>query len=308
VFDMLKIGVGPSSSHTLGPWLAGERWLKWLEDGAALNKVNEVMVHLYGSLSLTGKGHGTDLAVMLGLTGADPKTVPISNIHAVVDVVNQTHRLTLGGMRDIHFNPSIHIIFHKEFLPFHANGLMFEGILDSGEVKSKTYYSIGGGFVEEVDGTPPVPNLQTLKVLPFPAKQGVDLLKFCHANNFSISQLVLENELSLRNDADIDKELHQIWETMLECVYKGCHTEGSLPGGLHVRRRAAKLHQNLKIDLEYSTSREWVEVIRKTPIKFRQIFQWVSCFALAVNEENASFGRVVTAPTNGSAGVVPAVL
>ncbi|MEQ9439072.1 MAG: L-serine ammonia-lyase [Cyclobacteriaceae bacterium] len=308
VFDMLKIGVGPSSSHTLGPWLAGGRWLQWLKDQAALDRVNEVKVHLYGSLSLTGRGHGTDLAVILGLNGADPKTVPIASVHTVVDAVSQTHKLSLGGMKAIYFNPSTCIVFHKEFLPFHANGLMFEGILDTGEIKTKTYYSIGGGFVEEVDGAPPVLNLKALKMLPFPVKQGADLLKFCHENGLSISQLVLENELSLRNDADIDKELRQVWETMLECVYLGCHTEGSLPGGLHVKRRAAKLHQNLKIDLAYSSSQEWVAVIRKTPIKFRQIFQWVSCFALAVNEENASFGRVVTAPTNGSAGVIPAVL
>lgn len=308
VFDMLKIGIGPSSSHTLGPWLAGGRWLNWLGEQRLLDRVCGVKVHLYGSLSLTGKGHGTDFAVMLGLSGADPQTVPIMDVRTIVEQVNQTNTLSLGGKRDIGFNPQEAICFHKEFLPFHANGLMFEGILDTGETCTKTYYSIGGGFVEEADGTPPTVDLSAIKVLPFPIKEGADLLRYCAEQGVQVSELVLRNELELRSEAVIDQELRRIWQTMLNCVYLGCHTEGSLPGGLQVKRRASKMYHNLKSDLEYANPEEWMETIRKTPIKFRQIFQWVSCYALAVNEENASFGRVVTAPTNGSAGVVPAVL
>ena len=308
VFDMLKIGVGPSSSHTLGPWRAAERWIKELKEANLFFTVREVYVHVYGSLSLTGKGHATDYAIMLGLSGTNPETIPIETISSTVDAIKSTGILRFGSEREIAFSPEIHLIFHKEFLPFHANALTFKAVLEDGKTISETYYSIGGGFVVVEERKNAKVNMATFKTFPFPIQKGSELLEYCKKEGKSISGIVLENERSLRNDVEIDRELKRIWNTMLECMYTGCHTEGNLPGGLNVRRRAFDMHQNLKGEPPYSNPQEWLEAIRKTEVKFRQILKWVSCFALSVNEVNASLGRVVTAPTNGSAGVIPAVL
>ncbi|MEL4307638.1 L-serine ammonia-lyase [Joostella sp. CR20] len=308
VFDMLKIGVGPSSSHTLGPWRAAERWIAELKEGGNFQKVEAVKIHVYGSLSLTGKGHATDLAILLGLSGADPEYVPIEDIQGIVDAIKTDCILNFNGEKSLDFNCEEGIVFHRDFLPFHANGLTFEATLSSGESISETYYSIGGGFVVKEELTHAKENLQTLKTFPFPTQKGTELLAYCHQEDKSISEIVLENERSLRSDEEIDRELQRVWNTMLECMYTGCHTEGNLPGGLNVRRRAFDTHQKLKGDIAYNSPQEWLEAIRKTEVKFRQILKWVSCFAIAVNEVNAALGRVVTAPTNGSAGVIPAVL
>lgn len=307
-FDMLKIGVGPSSSHTLGPWRAAEKWIKELKEANVFEDVSEVKVMIYGSLSLTGKGHATDYALMLGLSGQDPEYIPISHISGIVSRIKAEKNIELDGKRTLPFNPETHIVFKREFLPFHANGMTFEATLYSGKKKKATFYSIGGGFVVKEERKRAKRNIEIFKAFPFPITTGVELLNFCKSENKCISEIVLENERSLRTDAEIDHELHRIWDTMLECMYTGCHTEGSLPGGLNVRRRAFDIHQKLKEDRPYSTPEEWLATIRQTEVKFRQILQWVSCFALAVNEVNASLGRVVTAPTNGSAGVIPSVL
>ncbi|MEH6681428.1 MAG: L-serine ammonia-lyase [Sediminicola sp.] len=308
VFDMFKVGVGPSSSHTLGPWVACRLWIDEMEKMEILRQVGDVEVHLFGSLSRTGKGHGTDMAIILGLLGADPETIPIGEIKEMVDNVNGTNTLLLGGCDNIPFCPKSNIKFHKEFLPFHSNGLTLDATLISGAKFSKTYYSIGGGFVVDDEHRVPLCSSREFASLPFPFKNGIELLAFCEDRNMSISQLVMDNELSLRSHNAINEGLGKIWDTMLNSVYLGCHVPGVLPGGLHVKRRAYKIHLDLMGNGSYSDSREWIDAIRATPIKFRQIVLWVSCFAMAVNEENASFGRVVTAPTNGSAGVVPAVL
>ena len=308
VFDMLKIGVGPSSSHTLGPWRAAERWLARLNSKNNLEKVEEVEVHLYGSLSLTGKGHATDYAVMLGLLGADPELIPIDSIDSLINTIKNEHVLHLDGTYKITFDPKKHIVFNRKFLPFHANGLKFQAILKSGKKISKTYYSIGGGFVISEERKNAKRKVDMFNKFPFPVQKGTELLDFCKKEGLMISELVLENEKSLRDDKTIDHELEGIWNTMLECMYTGCHTEGTLPGGLNVKRRAFEMHNKLKSDIPYTTPEEWLQTIRQTEVKFRQILQWVSCFALSVNEVNASLGRVVTAPTNGSAGVIPAVL
>ena len=305
---MLKIGVGPSSSHTLGPWRAAERWLARLNSRGNLENVEEVEVHLYGSLSLTGKGHATDYAVMLGLLGADPELIPIETIHPLINAITNEHILLLDGRYQINFDPKRHIIFNKKFLPFHANGLKFEAKLKSGRKISKTYYSIGGGFVISEERKNAKRKVDMFKKFPFPVQKGTELLEFCNNENLKISELVLQNERSLRTDKEIDLQLNRIWTTMLECMYTGCHTEGILPGGLNVKRRAFEIHENLKSDLPYTNPDEWLQSLRQTEVKFRQILKWVSCFALSVNEVNASLGRVVTAPTNGSAGVIPAVL
>ena len=308
IFDMLKIGVGPSSSHTLGPWRAAERWISELKSAQHFQEVENIQVHMYGSLSLTGKGHATDYAVMLGLSGADPEYVPVDDIHGIVQKIKDIKIINFNNERQLPFDPVPDIIFNRKFLPFHANGLKFVATLKNGKKKSKTYYSIGGGFVVVEERKNAKRNIETFKTFPFPVKLGTELLAYCEQENKLISEIVMMNERSLRTDAEIDQQLYRIWDTMLECIYTGCHTEGKLPGGLNVRRRANGIHQSLKGDLPYSNPKEWLQTIRKTEVKFRQILKWVSCFALAVNEVNASLGRVVTAPTNGSAGVIPAVL
>jgi L-serine dehydratase len=200
------------------------------------------------------------------------------------------------------------IIFNRKFLPFHANGIVFSALINGRKYKS-TYYSIGGGFVVQEERK--ISNANKIIfycTFPYPISYGEELLKFCNQLQLPISSVVLENEKSIRDEASIDFELKRIWNTMLECIYVGCHTEGNLPGGLNVRRRAFDIHKNLIGDYTYESPQDWLETIRKTEVKFRQILKWVSCFALAVNEVNASLGRVVTAPTNGSAGVIPSVL
>ena len=305
VFDMLKIGVGPSSSHTLGPWRAAEQFLAELRNQNIIASVHRVKVDLYGSLSLTGKGHATDLAVMLGLSGADPEYVPIDAIDTIIQDIKHTNEMLLDNEFKIHFNVVSDIFFNKNFLPFHANGLVFTAYTNDAEYSS-TFYSIGGGFVVKEEDTDTKSEIKC--AFPFLVNTGVELLEFCQAERKTISDIVYENEKSMRTETEIHSELMRIWHTMLECMYIGAHTDGTLPGGLNVKRRAYDMHTNLIGIANYNSPQEWLQCIRHTEVKFRQILKWVSCFALAVNEVNASLGRVVTAPTNGSAGVIPAVL
>ena len=308
VFDMLKIGVGPSSSHTLGPWRAAERWLNEFQEEYELSQITGLKVHLYGSLSLTGKGHATDIAVALGLMGEDPVTTDCDGIAEKIEVLKSKKELYLDQKRHIPFQYEEDIVYHREFLPFHANGIRFMAEMEEGKTVSETYYSIGGGFVVKEEREHAQENKALFKTFPHPVKTGDELLDHCASEEKSISEIVWANERSLRTADEINTGLRHIWNTMLECMYLGCHTEGKLPGGLNVKRRAFDTHQKLIGDVPYSNPMEWLESIRETEVKFRQILKWVSCFALSVNEVNASLGRVVTAPTNGSAGVIPAVL
>jgi L-serine dehydratase len=308
VFDMLKIGVGPSSSHTLGPWRAAERFLGELRNENLLHKTSRIKVDLYGSLSLTGKGHATDLAIMLGLSGQDPEYIPVQNIAQIIKTIEDTHEIQLGNEVAIPFYFLQDIIFNKNFLPFHANGLTFTAFFNENKEYSSTFYSIGGGFVVKEERINAIKKHAIKCAFPFPIQNAAELLNYTIQENKLISEIVYENEKSMRTEESIDHELMRIWKTMLECMYIGCHSEGILPGGLNVRRRAFDMHQGLIGLANYSNPQEWLEEIRKTEVKFRQILKWVSCFALAVNEVNAALGRVVTAPTNGSAGVIPAVL
>jgi len=306
VFDMLKIGVGPSSSHTLGPWRAAERWIKELKDTNEFNNIISIQINLYGSLSLTGKGHATDLAVLLGLSGADPEYVPVEDIEGIIDNIKNTNTLDFNGERALVFNTK-QIVFNKEFLPFHSNGLIFTGTtLDNRTIQS-TFYSIGGGFVIKEEDSKTKTTIEQLD-FPYPIQRAKELLAYCTKENKIISEIVLENEKTLRSEEEIDSQLLRIWNTMQECVYIGCHSEGFLPGGLNVRRRAFDLHKKLKKNFDYDNPENWMQSIRKTEVKFREILKWVDCYALAVNEVNAALGRIVTAPTNGSAGVIPSVL
>lgn len=308
VFDMLKIGVGPSSSHTLGPWRAALRWIESLKKKNQFENVEKISVDLYGSLSLTGKGHATDIAIMLGLLGYDPVTFPIENIEKEIELITSENKIKLDGTLTLPFIPKEDIVFNRKFLKFHPNGMKFIATLKDGSVKSSTFYSIGGGFVVKKKRKRKKEKLKKFSNFPFPIEKGTELAAYCKSEGKSISAIVLENEKSLRSEEEINDNLRKIWDVMLDSMYVGCHTEGTLPGGLNVKRRAFEMNKTLLGDAKYSNAIEWIAAIRNTEVKFRQILKWVSCFALAVNEVNASLGRVVTAPTNGSAGVIPAVL
>ncbi|MBK6523359.1 MAG: L-serine ammonia-lyase, iron-sulfur-dependent, subunit alpha [Sphingobacteriaceae bacterium] len=268
VFDMLKIGVGPSSSHTLGPWRAAQKFIEELKEKEILSKTNAVQISLFGSLSLTGKGHATDLAVLLGLNGQDPVTIPIENIHHITKSIATENILLLDNKYPIAFSVEKDILFNKQFLPFHANALTFTAQFGERSYSS-TFYSIGGGFV--VKENIQTSQIKTEKQFPFPIQNADQLLEYCIRENKKISEIVFENEKVLRSEVEVKNELTSIWNTMLECMYLGCHTEGTLPGGLSVKRRAFDIHKGIKGSLPYSI-------------------------------------RVVTAPTNGSAGVIPSVL
>jgi L-serine dehydratase len=307
VFDMLKIGVGPSSSHTLGPWRAAQEWVKVLKNINLFHQIDGIRIDLFGSLSLTGKGHATDYAILLGLSGTDPEYIPIDDIEEVINQIKNKNKLQFNGEKEISFSIE-NVVFNQDFLPFHANGIRFRGFFKGKEISTQTYFSIGGGFiVQENDHLEEAIEI-TKKNFPFPINRAIQLEEYCEKENLLISDIVLKNELELRSSDEIDFELTRIWETMLECMYIGCHTEGKLPGGLNVKRRAFSSHQKLIKETIYTNPKEWITAIRSTEVKFREILKWVSCLALSVNEVNAALGRVVTAPTNGSAGVIPAVL
>lgn len=308
VFDMLKIGVGPSSSHTLGPWRAAESWLETLEENNWTELVDKIEIDLYGSLSMTGKGHATDMALVLGLSGKDPERMPVDEIQTTIDRVRDRNKLKIGGNKRISFNLLDDIHFNNDFLPFHSNGLKFTAFRAGEIISQEIYYSIGGGFVVQEKNDQHAVEYLNAGDYPYPIENANRLSEYCHKTDLTISEIVWENEKMLRSEAEIDHELKRIWDVMLECMFIGCHTEGRLPGGLNVKRRAFNTHQTLIGKSSYNNAEEWISEIRNTEVKFRQILKWVSCFALAVNEVNASFGRVVTAPTNGSAGVIPAVL
>jgi L-serine dehydratase len=306
VFDMFKIGIGPSSSHTLGPWRAAQIFLKSLQHKNFLDEVISIEILLYGSLAKTGRGHGTDIAVQLGLSGDDPVTFEVELISQKIDQIKTQKKLFLNRTHEIIFDPAEDIEFLKnESLPYHPNALTFIAVLKNEEHFSETYYSIGGGFVkkegEEINNDDEI-------VLPFPIDDANDLLHWCMQTGMNISEVVMENENSWRPETQTRQGLLKIWKVMSECIYKGCHAEGILPGGLNVKRRAASMNKKLLAGKEYSDYDSWIKAIKEGGNGFKYILDWVSCFALAVNEENAAFGRVVTSPTNGAAGVVPAVL
>ncbi|MBZ9729132.1 L-serine ammonia-lyase [Salegentibacter sp. JZCK2] len=308
VFDMLKVGVGPSSSHTLGPWRAAQRWIAELKQKGTFNEVNHIHIDLYGSLSLTGIGHATDIATILGLCGHDPVTMDISLIDTEIEKIRDTKKLQLNGEREIDFSIADDVKFNRNFLEFHPNGMTFRATLRNGKKNSSSFYSIGGGFVVKKERKNASKKMKSFLEFPFPIEKATELLAYCKAENKPISEIVLENEKSLRSEEEIDAGLKQIWDVMLESMYIGCHTEGTLPGGLNVKRRSFEMHQRLIEEQKYNSPKEWISAIRRTEVKFRQILKWVSCFAISVNEVNASLGRVVTAPTNGSAGTVPSVM
>lgn len=306
IFDMFKIGIGPSSSHTLGPWRAAQRFAESLKAKDMLPTVERVKILLYGSLAKTGHGHGTDVAVILGLVGEDPVTCHVEDVIPQVERIKAAGILTLAGQTSIPFSYEEDLLFrYTESLPAHPNAVTFQALLRDGTAMSETYYSIGGGFVSK-EGEES--ERKTHIDLPFPVQTARDLLVGCMRTGLKVSELVMENEHAWRSDEETRRGVLHLFETMRDCIYRGCHTTGVLPGGLNVQRRAYKLNKRLIADRPYTDYDSWVAAIRAGGDDFDNTLNWVSCFALAVNEENASFGRVVTAPTNGAAGVIPAVL
>ena len=297
VFDLFKIGIGPSSSHTVGPMNAARRFAEGLRAGGLFEKVTSVKVELFGSLAFTGKGHGTDLAVMVGLEGAHPKTVDVDAGRARVLVIGSSGSLSLLGEKKVSFKPADAIVFHRrEKLPLHSNGMRFTAFAGETQLSQRVFYSVGGGFVVNDKGAPEGDGSAQAKAeIPYPFSSGDTLLQQCNAHGLSISTLMLENEKSQRSAAEVSDGLNEIAAAMDACVKRGCEREGILPGGLKVKRRAATLWRRLKAE-EHGKSDPLV------------IIDWVNLWALAVNEENAAGGRVVTAPTNGAAGIIPAVL
>jgi iron-sulfur-dependent L-serine dehydratase single chain form len=296
VFDLFKIGIGPSSSHTGGPMAAAHRFARGLSADGLLEKTASVRTILYGSLGLTGKGHGSDKAVMLGLEGDKPELVDVEGVDARVAAARESGVISLFGDHEVPFVVGTDLIFErKESLPHHPNGMRFTAFDDSGVVvREKVYYSVGGGFVVDEDATGADRIKPDDTVVPYPFSSGAGLLALTDETGLSVSALMMENEKAFGLDeAGIRTRLLELWEVMRESVSRGCTREGLLPGGLKVRRRAHHLHRKL------------VTEPAGDPL---QAMDWVTLFALAVNEENAAGGRIVTAPTNGAAGIVPAVL
>jgi L-serine dehydratase len=305
-FDIFKIGVGPSSSHTLGPWRAAQRAVQRWQALGVFDSVVEVQVDLYGSLAKTGRGHMTDMAVMLGLSNEDPVSCDTTAIPGRIEAIRRSRTIALGGQRPVRFDPATDCHFNSRIsLPYHPNGVTFTAVLADGSSATETYYSVGGGFIVQ-EGESDEARLSV--TLPFPIESAKDLLSHCNAHGLTVPEVVWQNELIWRTPEEIHQGLRVIWKAMKDSVFRGCHTTGILPGGLGVVRRAAGLSSSMLGTRSWPDVDTWIEAIRHSRPTFQDTLAWVSCFALAVNEENAGFGRVVTAPTNGAAGVVPAVL
>ena len=305
VFDLFKIGIGPSSSHTVGPMIGARQFACHVRDTVGLAAVHQVTVELFGSLSATGVGHGTDRAVLLGLAGHEPDHIDPDQIAPAIAQIRQSGTLALLGEHAVPFVEKDHLLFRRKSLPLHPNGMAFHAQDAQGnDIAMREYYSVGGGFVVDAAGqrvlnTPASAGADTAghgQGLPHPFRTGAELLAQCRATGLSVAQLMAANEQHWRSPAEVRRQLLAIWQTMAGAVQRGCASTGTLPGPMHVRRRAAELHKNLSRSPEAAL---------RDPLS---MLDWVNLYAMAVNEENAAGGRVVTAPTNGAAGVIPAVL
>lgn len=294
VFDMFKIGVGPSSSHTVGPMKAGKQFIDDVIEQQLIDQITHIQVDVYGSLSMTGKGHNTDIAIIMGLAGYLPHNVEIEFIPQFISQVKQTALLPIAENRKtVIFDYDSQMIFHNDFLPLHENGMKITALCDDKTLYQQTYYSIGGGFIVD-EAHFGLEEQQSIEV-PFPYKNSADILQHCKENGLAFSTVMFKNEIALHGKNAVEAYLAKIWATMQECINHGLKTEGLLPGPLKVPRRASSLHRMLQANSNLSND----------PMR---VIDWVNMYALAVNEENAAGGRVVTAPTNGACGIVPAVL
>lgn len=297
-FDLFKIGIGPSSSHTVGPMLAANQFSQGLETSGLLPQVSRITAEMFGSLGATGKGHGTPKAVLLGLEGELPDLVDVPSIAKRVADIRENHRLRLCGSHGIDYNHDRDFFLHRrKVLPFHSNGMIFTAFDYQGnELSKRTFYSVGGGFVVDESASEADCIIEDSRVTAYPFDSAVELLALCKEHSLSISDLMLENEKAWRPEQETRDGLMNLWSVMQTCVTNGMTNGGILPGGLNVPRRARELHQQLLSQPEAALS---------DPLS---VLDWVTLYALAVNEENAAGGRVVTAPTNGAAGIIPAVL
>jgi L-serine dehydratase len=298
VLDLFKIGIGPSSSHTVGPMRAARTFALDLEDSGMAGGTAAVRAELFGSLGATGRGHGSDRAVVLGLLGETPEGVEVEGIADRVGAVRRSSRLSLLGRHEVAFREVDHLLFKRESLPYHPNGMRFTALGPREEpLRTRIYYSVGGGFVvDEAAALGQSPLREDARALPFPFSTAGALLSHCEGSGLPISRVMLENEGAFRPAAETRAGLSRLWTVMQECVRRGCAADGVLPGGLGVRRRAGELYRSLLANPEAGL---------RDPLT---AMDWVNLYALAVNEENAAGGRVVTAPTNGAAGIVPSVL
>jgi len=299
VFDLFKIGIGPSSSHTVGPMRAAARFCqRWLDEPGILDRVRRVRCELFGSLALTGRGHGTDKAILCGFEGEWPDKIDPESIPVRLKRIRAEKKIQLLGRHEIAFDEKTDLIFNKrQKLPYHSNGMRFSAYGDNDELlATRDYYSVGGGFVVNQDEAAEDRIVADTTPLPFPFHSGDELLKYCEDSGKTIAQIMMANEKSWRSEAEIRTGLLTIWHAMQGCVARGIRESGTLPGGLHVKRRAPAMFVDLSARPEAAL---------RDPLT---ILDWVNLYALAVNEENAAGGRVVTAPTNGAAGIVPAVM
>jgi L-serine dehydratase len=298
VFDLFKIGIGPSSSHTVGPMRAARLFALRLESQGALSATTRIRVELFGSLGATGKGHGSDKAVLLGLAGHEPDTIDVEAVPALLATMREAHRVRLLGRHAMDFDEKTDLLFNRrESLPLHSNGMRFTAWDAAGTALAENlYYSVGGGFVVSGDTAGEKTIVADATPLPHPFTTGEQLLELCRSEGQGIAGIMRRNERAWRTDVQIDAGLARIWSVMQECVKRGCSTPGVLPGGYKVKRRAPDLHAQLTSNPEAALRDQLV------------VLDWVNLYALAVNEENAAGGRVVTAPTNGAAGIIPAVL
>ena len=297
VFELFKIGIGPSSSHTVGPMRAACTFVNRLTECAQLDQCCGIRVTLFGSLAHTGRGHGTDKAVMLGLQGELPDRIDPDVIPARLAKIESSGRIKLAGSHEVDFSSKQDLVFNKRSkLPYHPNGMRFTAWDCAGEaIMERDYYSVGGGFVVNQDEAAQDRIVKDRTIVPYPFGSGDALLRLCHEHDLSIAQLMMANEKCWRSEAEIVHGLQEIWGAMQSCIRRGYNSSGILPGGLKVARRAPRLYQDL-----LATDPDHQDPLR--------ILDWVNLFALAVNEENAAGGRVVTAPTNGAAGIIPSVL
>jgi L-serine dehydratase len=304
VFDLFSIGIGPSSSHTVGPMRAARTFVLGLDDDGVLDSVVRMRAELFGSLGATGHGHGSDRAVILGLEGEQPESVDTGTVLERVAAVRESRKINVLGRHVATLTDDDLVLHRRARLPFHPNGMRFAAYGADDEVLSeRTYYSVGGGFVVDESATGADRIKEDDTPVRFPFRTGAQLLEHCKDNGLSISQVMLANELSWRSEDEVRAGLLRIWDVMQECVRNGWSHTGTLPGGLKVRRRAPELYQSLRSE----DGSPWADQVQSKGDPLR-IMDWVNLFALAVNEENASGGRVVTAPTNGAAGIIPAVL
>lgn len=307
VFEIIKVGIGPSSSHTMGPWNAAELFIDLIKRKRNIQEVSEIYLEFFGSLAKTGIGHGTDIAGMLGLAGENFKRIDTTTIDDKVNHIKSSGKINLAGEKEIPFIYGTHLVLNmKESLDFHPNGMIFKAFFSDGTSVEQDYYSIGGGFVATKEDTSVATNsVRTL----YPCHNGKSIIANLDKLKLNrISDLVYLNEESWRTKEETKEEALYIWQQIKECIYKGINKEGTLPGGLNVSRRAAALNRKLLGDKSFNSIEEWFKLVVEADGSFNIINKWVSCFALAVNEENASFGRIITAPTNGASGVIPAVL